>query len=646
MIVSQRQEKISHRRLEKDTDQAATRNVTVITAVLIFVSLLVGAAAYNAWIGFNQYASVETKLNDAAMELEINAVESSLGLLQYYVDNDRSHFSVLEDDEQDFLRALKHYRNVSQKQSSETEEFLTRAAGAFSRLLESGDALASDEENIRHITAGIYRDLAIALKEYSVDRDNRSELSKIDRDYFLQYIDAISEQITSRDHHKIDFLLEKEATSESNGKDTRKKSFRDKLLKSAAQLAKTNDGLMAHASAFKDARDELDDLLDDELQAASTARMEQIAKRTWIWCFVGLVASLLLAVLTLLLGLKLRYTTRSLTDSKKAVVLAKDRVEQALATTDKLKASAERLALVAKHTDNGVVITDIEGRIEWTNEGFTRLTGYALEEVVGKKPGHFLQGSKTDPQVVDKMREAVKEKKGFKVEILNYSKGGSEYWVQIDAMPLENESGEIVGFFSIERDLTAEKKADIIVADARRNSHVYIDAIDLAQGRMELSPEGVILDVNQNLAEVMGYTCDELVGVHHNHLVSEETASSSEYENFWRLLREGHTQMGEYERIAKDGSTRWVSATFSPMLDKDGHVHRILKYAIDHTEHHTLQVQLSRAQKLESIGQMAAGIAHEINTPMQFIGDNIEYLSECSNKLFRVVELLQFIAYR
>ena len=61
----------------------------------------------------------------------------------------------------------------------------------------------------------------------------------------------------------------------------------------------------------------------------------------------------------------------------------------------------ETLALVASKTDNAVIITDREGKIEWVNDGFERISGYTLEEASGRKPGHLLQGPDTDPETVE-----------------------------------------------------------------------------------------------------------------------------------------------------------------------------------------------------------------------------------------------------
>ncbi len=117
-------------------------------------------------------------------------------------------------------------------------------------------------------------------------------------------------------------------------------------------------------------------------------------------------------------------------------------------------------ALVAKFTDNLVVVTDADGKIEWVNESFTRTSGYELAEVIGQKPGVILQGPETDPETIAVMQEAIGRKEGFDVDIVNYNKAGEHYWVSIESRPIRDESGEVINFIAIGSDITAKQQAE------------------------------------------------------------------------------------------------------------------------------------------------------------------------------------------
>jgi PAS domain S-box-containing protein len=114
----------------------------------------------------------------------------------------------------------------------------------------------------------------------------------------------------------------------------------------------------------------------------------------------------------------------------------------------------KKLALAVEKTVNGVIISDKDGYIEWVNEGFTRITGYTLDECKGKKPGAFLQGEETDEKTVERIRQALNERKGIKTEILNYKKNNEKFWIEIDIQPVFDENGELINFISIENDIT------------------------------------------------------------------------------------------------------------------------------------------------------------------------------------------------
>ena len=117
----------------------------------------------------------------------------------------------------------------------------------------------------------------------------------------------------------------------------------------------------------------------------------------------------------------------------------------------------KKLALVAENTDNAVIISDKEGRIEWVNQGFTKIAGYTLDEVVGLKPGDFLQGDASDKDAIQQMREAINNLQTISVELVNYNKQGEAYWIAIDLQPVFAKDGRHSGFISLQRDVTQNK---------------------------------------------------------------------------------------------------------------------------------------------------------------------------------------------
>lgn len=130
--------------------------------------------------------------------------------------------------------------------------------------------------------------------------------------------------------------------------------------------------------------------------------------------------------------------------------------------SDRKKSEQEnkRLAMVANATTNMVVITDSDGKIEWVNPAFIRTTGYTMQEVLGRKPGEFLQGPQSDAGAIQHMVDKLHAGEAFKdLEIVNYTKEGKPYWVLLEIHPIYDQRGKVIQFVSIETDIT-ERKAN------------------------------------------------------------------------------------------------------------------------------------------------------------------------------------------
>ncbi len=155
------------------------------------------------------------------------------------------------------------------------------------------------------------------------------------------------------------------------------------------------------------------------------------------------------------------------------------------------------LSLVANETDNSVVITGADQLIEYVNPGFTKLTGYHLEQVKGKKPGHVLQGDHTDKKTVERIRTNLKNRTPFYDEILNYDNQGKPYWISLAINPVFDENGKLKKFISIQANIDDTKKRSL-------ENDVRLAAISQSNIVVEFSPEGKIADANPLALQVLG----------------------------------------------------------------------------------------------------------------------------------------------
>ncbi len=152
-------------------------------------------------------------------------------------------------------------------------------------------------------------------------------------------------------------------------------------------------------------------------------------------------------------------------------------------------------ASIVTSTDNAVIITDKARKIIWVNEAFTVHTGYRMQEALGRTPAELLQNDATSHETIEKMRYALANEIEFHGEVLNRNKAGEARWIELDIAPVRNSVGKVIGFSSIQRDITDRKMLARELEDSRRLLTGALDAykVDIAI----LDAEGTILFVNE-----------------------------------------------------------------------------------------------------------------------------------------------------
>jgi PAS domain S-box-containing protein len=228
------------------------------------------------------------------------------------------------------------------------------------------------------------------------------------------------------------------------------------------------------------------------------------------------------------------------------------------------------LSLVANETDNSVVITCAEGLIQYVNPGFTRLTGYSLNDVQGKKPGHVLQGKETSPETVQKIRSKLQAREAFYDEILNYDRHGNPYWISLAINPVFDEKGVLRQFISIQANIT-ETKTRSVEFDVR------LEAIQRSNLVLEWNTQGDIEIANMLFKTLMGAkSADELKRTDNklDHVVQPGELAK---------LRKGEAVATELKFKTSAGSAVFVAATLTPIQAFDGTIKRIVMYGSDIT---------------------------------------------------------------
>lgn len=199
-----------------------------------------------------------------------------------------------------------------------------------------------------------------------------------------------------------------------------------------------------------------------------------------------------------------------------AVGIAQD-LTQEIETREQL----EKLSLVARRTNNSVMICDRHGAIEWVNQGFERLSGYKHTEVIGKKPHSFLHGPLTEKSTLEQLRSSVEKHQPINVDLVVYHKNGEHYWVNYVLTPII-QHGEIEGFIGIQTDISDRKKADSYIAQAQRMeaigqlvggvAHDFNNILGILRGNLELLELKLDQYENKYLGKAF-HACDRATGL-------------------------------------------------------------------------------------------------------------------------------------
>jgi PAS domain S-box-containing protein len=211
------------------------------------------------------------------------------------------------------------------------------------------------------------------------------------------------------------------------------------------------------------------------------------------------------------------------------------------------------------------------------------------------------------------------------VETRLLTKDGTELDVSIEAFPLEDDSDRRLVL--IVRDITSQKQQDL---DLLRFSSVIRHTVNPIQ---ITDVNGVMVYVNPAFERVTGFSRDELIGKNPRILKSGKH-SAEFWKGAWKFIAEGNVWIGRVENRHKDGTPLYWELVISPILDTRGTITGYLGAHRDITKEKMLELQLVRSQRMESIGTLAAGIAHEVGNPLTAISSLVQVIQRTSSDAF------------
>lgn len=337
----------------------------------------------------------------------------------------------------------------------------------------------------------------------------------------------------------------------------------------------------------------------------------------------------------------LRWLLRDITERKRmeeALCQANEALKKEIAERKRQEEQLRLFQSVVLNTNDAVLITEAEpttgpGRqILYANKAFTEITGYTLKEVLGKTAG-ILQGPKTDRDQIAKVRAALSNWAPVTVEVINYRKDGSEFWVEFSFIPVANESERYTHWISVQRDITERKRSEQALRESEERFRSLIEnALDIIT---VLDTDGTVLYVSPSVERILGYEPAGLVGKTIVKYIHPDDVDNA-FSNFINAIQIPVFALSIEVRCQhKDGSWRIFEAASKKIFDQLGRMSVIVNCR-DVTERKRDE-EIRRALETEKeLSQLQlrffAMASHEFRTPLSTILVSAQVLQHSNDK--------------
>ncbi len=282
------------------------------------------------------------------------------------------------------------------------------------------------------------------------------------------------------------------------------------------------------------------------------------------------------------------------------------------------------LAEVLRKSSHFKLITDASGKVEWVNESFLKFLGYSLNELVGRKPGEFLQGPLSDTEEITKLSQQIKQGGPIDATVLNYKKNGETFVVQLKGDAIQNEFGDITHFFADEYDVTELTKTQQKVARNSKFIEVVMDSF--VNGILVEDANRKILRANKKFCEIFGIVASS-ASLHGQDCSTAAQFTKSLFVdedgfiNFINDCIERRILTRRHELELKDG--RVLSISYIPIEYEQKYAGCCWKYndISDRKKKEQLLIEAkNNAEELAKSKQLfLANMSHEIRTPMNAV---------------------------
>ena len=263
----------------------------------------------------------------------------------------------------------------------------------------------------------------------------------------------------------------------------------------------------------------------------------------------------------------------------------------------------------------------LDGHIRWANQGFLDTVGYSLEALVGQHHRILCDPDYVRSSAYAAFWHRLGSGRNDIGEYRRIAADGSPVWLQASYTPLLDARGAATGVLKVASDVTARH-----VADAEANARCA--AIDRSQAVIEFDMDRHILAANDTFLALFRYRRDAVIGGSHRMFCDADHIDSAEYAALWARLRAGEFAAGRFHRLASDGTSRWVQAIYTPILDAGGKPYKVVKFASDITAQVRMEEQIGdRLDESQRFRRDAEDRRSEMESVLDRLGDVVDVIA-------------------
>ncbi len=311
--------------------------------------------------------------------------------------------------------------------------------------------------------------------------------------------------------------------------------------------------------------------------------------------------------------------------------------------------------LVEGVADYAIYMLDPTGHVTNWNTGAQRIKGYAADEIIGLHFSTFYPAEDRQAGVPQRALETAREHGRFEAEGWRVRKDGTRFWASVVIDAVADETGELIGFAKITRDVTERRAAEEALRESERQFRILVNGVtDYAL--YLLDPNGVVTKWNAGAQRIKGYTADEAVGQHVSRFYTDADREAGLPARTLATAAEEGRAEAEGWRVRKDGTTFWANVVVDAIRDETGALIGFAKITRDATERRQAQIRLqetqqrlAQAQKMEAMGQLTGGVAHDFNNLLMIVNGHADLLRRHladDPKALKAIEAIELASHR